>query len=162
MVLVGGLGLAVALVLLGAALAGAPAQPPAIDRPGTATAPRDVNVILRDYRFDPTPLYLVAGETVRLHVVNGGLVEHELVLGGQGVQQAWLRAHAAAAPPAPFSTAPTASVPPGTGGLRVLLASGGATTVSYEVPPDDGLALICHLPGHADRGMIGQVVLISR
>jgi hypothetical protein len=26
--------------------------------------PRPVNVIMRDYRFDPTPIYFVPGETV--------------------------------------------------------------------------------------------------
>ena len=81
---------------------------------------------MRDYRFDPTPVVLVPGETVRLHVLNGGLVEHELTLGDEAVQAAWARADAAATPPAPFATPPPASVPPGTGGLRVLLGVGRA------------------------------------
>ena len=74
-------------MLLGAALAGAPAPTPAASpQPGTDAAPREVNVIMRDYHFDPTPLYLYPGETVRLNVVNGGMVEHELVLGDAAVQ----------------------------------------------------------------------------
>jgi uncharacterized cupredoxin-like copper-binding protein len=163
LVLVLGLGLAVGLVLLGAALAGAPAPAPQIAQPGTADAPRVVNVILRDYRFDPSPLYLVPGETVRLNVVNGGMVEHELVLGDTGVQDAWANADAAATPPAPFATSPPASVPPGTGGLRILLASGAPlTTVDYTVPIAGGVELVCHLPGHVEKGMVGEVVLVSR
>lgn len=162
LVLLLGLGLAGALVVLGATLAGAPAPAPDVTRPGTAESPRPVNVIMRDYRFDPTPIYLVPGETVRLNVVNGGLVEHELVLGDAAIQQAWSQADAAATPPGPFASAPPASVAPGLGGLRLVLASGATTTVDYVVSAMGSLELICHLPGHAERGMVGEVKLVSR
>ena len=130
-----------------------------IARPGTPDAPRDVTVIMRDYRFDPTPIVLVPGETVRLTVLNGGLVEHELTLGDEAVQAAWARADAAATPPAPFATPPPASVPPGTGGLRLLLGSGEQAEVAYSVPESGSLSLVCHLPGHVERGMTGAVEL---
>jgi uncharacterized cupredoxin-like copper-binding protein len=154
--------LAVSLVLLGADLAARPVASPPLGQPGTADQPRDVTVILRDYRFDPTPLYLFRGETIRLTVVNAGMVEHELVLGDAAVQAAWARADAAATPAAPFATAPPASAPAGTGGLRVLLPSGGSTIVIYEVPVQQQVLLLCNLPGHQERGMIGQVVLQER
>ena len=157
----GGLGLAVALVIIGATLAGSPAASPQISGPGTVDQPRAVNIIMRDYRFDPTPLHLVSGEVVRLNVVNGGLVEHELVLGDPAFTAAWAAADAAATPPAPFATAPPASVDPGIAGLRLVLASGASTVVDYEVPQTGPLELICHLPGHAERGMVGEVVLRS-
>jgi len=160
-VLVVGLGLAVVLVLLGATLAAAPGPKPSFSGPGTVDSPRPVNVILRDYKFDPTPLYLAPGETVRLSVVNGGLVEHELVLGDASVQSAWAAANAAATPPAPFATAPAASVDPSVGGLRLLVPSGGSAVMDYTVPPTGDVELICHLPGHAERGMVGQVVPLS-
>ena len=160
-ILVGGLGLAVTLVIIGAMLAGAPAPSPQITGPGTIGQPRAVNVILRDYRFDPTPLYLVPGEVVRLYVVNGGLVEHELVLGDPAFAAAWEGADAAATPPAPFATAPPASVDPSLVGLRIVLASGASVVVDYTVPGSGPLELICHLPGHAERGMVGDVVLKS-
>ena len=156
--LLGGLGLALVLVLLGAALAAGPAPVPDGVEPGTAANPRVVNVIMRDYRFDPTPLYLAPGETVRLNVLNGGLVEHELVLGDDAVQSAWSRADAAATPPAPFATAPPASVSPAVGGIRLLLGSGGSTSLDYTVPAQLDLKLVCHLPGHAERGMVGEVL----
>lgn len=161
-VVVIGLGAALGLVLLGAAVAGAPPPPPSIAQPGTVDSPRVVNVIMRDYRFDPTPLYLVPGETVRLNVVNGGMVEHELVVGDGSVQDAWSVADATATPPAPFASAPPASVPPYVGGLRLLLGSGGSTSIDYLVPSSGGLQLVCHLPGHVERGMTGEVVLVSR
>jgi uncharacterized cupredoxin-like copper-binding protein len=161
LILVGGLTLAVTLVLLAAAFAAAPAPVPDIASPGTIESPRPVNVIMRDYHFDPTPLYLVPGETVRLNIVNAGLVEHELVLGDAAVQQAWAAADAAATPALPLATAPPASVPPGVGGLRILVASGGATSVEYTVPGSRDVELVCDLPGHAERGMVGQVLYIT-
>ena len=161
-VLLGGLGLALALVLIGAELAKTPVAPPQIAEPGTAGSPRDVNVILRDYAFNPDPLHLVPGETVRLHIVNGGLVEHEFVLGDAAVQAAWARADAEASPPAAFATAPPASAPAGTGGVRVLVGSGQTVTALYEVPSAGELHLLCHLPGHLEQGMAAQVLLLNR
>jgi uncharacterized cupredoxin-like copper-binding protein len=157
-----GLGLAVALVLIGAELAKVPAPEPSGLQPGTSESPRDVNVILRDYAFNPDPLYLNPGETVRFHIVNGGLIEHEFVIGDAAVQNAWAAAHLAATPPAAFATSAPASAPAGTGGLRVLVASGQTVDVAYQVPGADGLELLCHLPGHLEQGMRAQVVLITR
>ncbi len=160
--IIGGV-LAVSLVLLGAQLASTPVGAPAAATPGTAEMPRDLNVILHDFRFEPTPLYLFPGETVRLNIINGGLVEHEFVLGDAGVQDAWARADAVATPPAPFATPPVASAEPQAGGIRVLLGSGESTSVVYHVPTGgEPLQLMCHLPGHLEKGMIGQVELLSR
>ncbi len=103
--LVIGLGLAVTLVLVGGSLAGAPAPAPVIAQPGTVDAPRTVNVIMRDYQFNPNALHLVAGETVRFNIINGGLVAHDFVLGDSAVQRAWADAEALATPPAPRSPA---------------------------------------------------------
>jgi uncharacterized cupredoxin-like copper-binding protein len=116
---------------------------------------------MRDYHFDPTPLHLYPGETISLTVFNAGMVEHELVLGDQAVQNAWALADAAATPAAPFATAPPASVPAGTGGLRIVLPSGGQTTVIYVVP-DVAPLMFCNLPGHQAEGMVGEVVLGQR
>lgn len=161
-VLIAGLTLAGALVLLGARLAGAPAPSPDLSRPGTPAEPREVNVVLRDYAFNPTPLFLVAGETLRFNLVNGGLVIHEFVIGDAAVQQAWAAANAAATPGAAFATPPPASAPPGTGGLRVVLVSGESRRVTYEVPLSGQLQLLCHLAGHVEEGMVGQVVIVNR
>ncbi len=162
LLLLGG-ALAVGLVFLGAALAGAPPPSPgASDQPGSVASPRPITVIMRDYRFDPTPLYMYRGETVDLTVFNGGMIEHELVLGDETVQQAWADADAQATPPAPFATPPPASVAPGVGGLRVLLTSGSSSTMRYEVPAAGVLLLVCNLPGHAEKGMVGRVEYVSR
>jgi uncharacterized cupredoxin-like copper-binding protein len=162
LVLVVGLSVALGLVILGADLAARPVESPPIGTPGVAASPRVVTVIMRDYRFDPTPLYLYRNETIELNVVNAGMVEHELVLGDAAVQAAWASADAAATPPAPFTTAPPASAPADTGGLRVLLKSGESASVEYTVPEGGDLLLVCNIPGHEQRGMVGQVVLNQR
>jgi uncharacterized cupredoxin-like copper-binding protein len=159
LVVIGFFAVAVTLVVIGAQRSLEPAPSVAIAEPGSSGAPRAMTVIMRDYRFDPTPIVLVGGETVRMTVFNAGLVEHELVLGDAAVQRAWSEAHAAATPPAPFATAPPASVPPGAGGTRVLLGSGGRAVVDYTVPTDQELLLMCHLPGHVEQGMVGRVEL---
>ena len=103
-------------------------------------APRDVNVIMRDYHFDPTPLYLYPGETVRLNVFNGGMVEHELVLGDAAVQAAGRRRTPRRRRPrlSPRRHRP-ASIP-SVGGLRIFLAVGRSASVIYHVPSSGHLA----------------------
>jgi uncharacterized cupredoxin-like copper-binding protein len=150
---------ATTLIFIGMQRPGEPAPDVEISQPGSAAAPRDVTVIMRDYRFDPTPVVLVPGETVRFTIFNAGLEVHDFVIGDEDVQAAWHQADAAATPPHLLATAPPASVPPNTGGLRVLLGSGERATVDYEVPSDDHLAILCHIPGHIEKGMVGAVDL---
>jgi len=130
--------------------------------PGTSGAPRQVNVILKDYVFVPGIVDLVPGETITLNVVNGGLDIHELVLGPAAVQQAWEDAEEPAANPPPGPT-PDVSVPPGLEGLRVVVRSGETQTVTYSVPDDisEQLLLGCHISDHWERGMAGAVRLVG-
>lgn len=153
--------IATALVLLGMQRPGEPPPEVAVKSAGTPARPRDVTVIMRDYRFDPTPVVLVPGETVRFTVLNGGLVRHDMIVGDAAVQEAWHRADAEATPAGLFATAPPASVPPGTGGLRVVLDSGEQAVVEYVVPTGQALGLLCHIPGHIEKGMIGAVELVD-
>jgi uncharacterized cupredoxin-like copper-binding protein len=150
---------AVVLVFIGMQRPGEAPPDVEITSPGTAAEPRDVVVIMRDYRFDPTPVVLVPGETVRFNVFNAGMVEHDFVIGDADVQKAWHEADAAATPPNLLATAPPASVPPETGGLRVYLRSGETAKVDYRVPGDENLAILCHIPGHIEKGMVGAVDL---
>ena len=121
--------------------------------PGTVAAPREVNIVARDYLFEPAPIELVPGETVLLHVLDAGLAVHEVVIGDAGVQAAWETAEAvtASAPPGPT---PVVSVPPGSAGLRVVVRSGERVDVVWTVPTaPDPLIVGCHIPGHWARGM---------
>src|SRR5215213_10086859 len=89
---------------------GSPGATPPV-RPGSSATPREVNIVLKDWVFLPDPVDVVPGETALLHVVNGGLEVHELVLGDQAVQDAWEAAEGAAANPPPGPT-PVVSVAP--------------------------------------------------
>jgi uncharacterized cupredoxin-like copper-binding protein len=154
--------IAVALVVVAAVAAcdagPAPETPP--PSAGTVARPREVNLIARDYSFEPDPLDLLPGETVLLHVVNAGLDWHEAIIGDQAVQDAWEMAEAATvgAPPGPT---PVVSFPPDVAGLRVVVASGERVDVLWTVPADPveagRLIIGCHIPGHYAKGMRADV-----
>ncbi|MGH2468079.1 MAG: hypothetical protein ACRDGL_10190 [Candidatus Limnocylindrales bacterium] len=157
--------LALATVLAASCGGDLSATPPGPIVPGTSAHPRAVNVILRDYVFVPTPILLVPGETVRFQLINGGLVEHEFVLGPQLLQDAYERADAAAAPSLPDATARPVSLAPALAatGLRIVLASGHQASVLYRVPSRQAptLLLECHIPGHLAKGMVGRIAYVA-
>jgi uncharacterized cupredoxin-like copper-binding protein len=149
-------------VALAACDAGAPLPTPAL-RAGSPANPREVNVILKDWVFLPDPVDLIPGETVLLHVVNGGLDVHELVIGDQAVQDAWEVAEAANADAPPGPT-PVVSVPPDVAGVRVVVASGQRVDLTWTVPDAAAasrLILGCHIPGHWAKGMRASVRVAS-
>jgi hypothetical protein len=131
------------------------ATPPIVA--GSSASPREVNIIAKDYAFLPDALDLVTGETVLLHVINGGLEVHEAVIGNAAVQTAWEVAEAATVgrPPGPT---PVVTVPPDVAGLRIVVHSGERVDVVWSVPADAATDLTawvvgCHIPGHWARGM---------
>jgi uncharacterized cupredoxin-like copper-binding protein len=161
-VLIGGLALVAAVA--SACDAAAPGATPPI-RPGTSTAPREVNIIARDYAYVPPTVDLVPGETVLLHVVNGGLVVHEAILGDLDVQLAWEAAEAPFADPPPGPT-PLVPEPPGFDGVRVVVESGKRLDVAWTVPGDaahdaGGWYVGCHIPGHWAKGMVVPVRFVD-
>jgi uncharacterized cupredoxin-like copper-binding protein len=149
--------IAFALVLAVAACDAGPPSPTPPIVPGGSASPREVNIITKDYAFLPDALDLVAGETILLHVINGGLEVHEAVIGDTAVQDAWEVAEAATVghPPGPT---PVVTVPPDVAGLRIVVASGQRVDVVWTVPagaPSSPTAWLvgCHIPGHWARGM---------
>ncbi len=146
-------------MLLAACSGDAAATPPI--SPGTADRPRDVNIITKDYSFLPPIVDLVPGETVLLHVINGGLEVHEVVIGDPSVQDAWEAAEAAAANPPPGPT-PLVTVPAGTAGVRIVVQSGQRVDLRWTVPADPGALLIgCHIPGHWAKGMQASIRFVA-
>jgi uncharacterized cupredoxin-like copper-binding protein len=131
-----------------------PPTPPIV--PGSSVTPREVNIVMKDWVFLPDPIDVVPGETILLHVVNGGLIVHEAVIGDRAVQDAWEAAEGAAANPPPGPT-PLVSVPAGVAGIRVVVQSGQRVDVVWTVPSDPaavaGLILGCHIPEHWSKGM---------
>jgi hypothetical protein len=113
----------------------------------------------------PSTVDLVPGETVIVHLVNGGTEAHEAVLGSPATQTAWEAAHAAVAggPPGPT---PVVSLHPAVAGFRLFARSGERADGRWTVPADgpSGTAPFvvgCHLPGHFDEGMSVPVRWIS-
>lgn len=156
------------LLLLGVALAAcgdqAPDATPRIT-PGTVSAPREVNVIERDYGYSPPVIDLVPGETVLLHIVNGGLDTHEAVFGSLDAQLAYETAEAATVGSPPGAT-PAIASPVGFDGIRVVAGSGQRVDVTWTVPesaPADasGWFVGCHIPGHWDKGMVVPIRFVD-
>ena len=144
--------------------AGAPAATPPIT-PGTSAVPREVNIIARDYTYVPSAVDLVPGETVVLHVINGGLAVHEAILGDIETQLAWEAAEAPFVDLPPGRT-PDVPVPPGFDGVRIVVASGERLDVTWTVPKDAAAAvggwfIGCHIPGHWDKGMVVPVRFVG-
>jgi len=141
-------------MLLGGCAQGPTTTPPVT--PGTSAHPREVNLIARDDVFSPPSIDVVPGETVVLHVINGGLENHEAVIGDQRVQDAWEAAEANAPPVRP-GVSPAISVAPDLAGLRIVVGSGVRMDVTWTVPSDPtvvaGLIVGCHVPGHYAKGM---------
>lgn len=130
-----------------------PATPPVV--PGSSAQPREVNIIAKDYAFLPDVVDLAPGETVLLHVINGGLEIHEAILGDMRVQDAWESAEAATvgAPPGPT---PVVSVAPDVAGVRIVVRSGERVDLLWTVPADAAATpwiVGCHIPGHWEKGM---------
>lgn len=128
------------------------ATPPIVA--GRSDAPREVNLIARDYRFLPDVLELVPGETVTLHLINAGLVVHEAVIGDAAVQDAWAAAEGAVAGAPPGPT-PAVSVAPELSGIRLVVASGERVDLTWTVPDasDEPWMVGCQIPGHLAKGM---------
>jgi uncharacterized cupredoxin-like copper-binding protein len=150
------------------ALAGCDAAAPGVTppiTPGTSAAPREVNIVARDYTYVPATVDLVPGETVVLHVVNGGLEIHEAILGDLPSQLAWEQAEEATlgAPPGPTPSVPA---PSGFDGTRIVVASGQRVDVVWTVPSDaakaaGGWFVGCHIPGHWAKGMVVPVRFVD-
>jgi uncharacterized cupredoxin-like copper-binding protein len=133
----------------------AQATPPIVA--GVPSAPREVNLIARDYSFVPNTLDLVPGEVILLHVIDGGLGTHEAVIGDASVQDAWEVAEATTlgSPPGPT---PVVQVPAEVAGLRIVVRSGERVDLTWTVPADAASArgpwvVGCHIPGHWAKGM---------
>jgi uncharacterized cupredoxin-like copper-binding protein len=157
------LALCTVLVAAGCGTSGAPATPPIT--PGASAAPRDVNIVMRDYSYVPPVVDLVPGETVTFRVLNGGLEIHEAILGDLDDQLAWEEAEAAVAEHPPGPT-PTVDEPVGFDGIRIVVESGQRLDVTWTVPADaasaeSGWFVGCHIPGHWQKGMVVPVRFVG-
>jgi uncharacterized cupredoxin-like copper-binding protein len=133
-VAVGGAGLGVAR------LAGGDPPPPAMG-PGDVTVQLDVDHSL----FTPTELRVVEGTRVRFVVVNGDPIAHELIVGPPDVHARHAEGTEAEHP----------SIP---GEVSVGAGLTAVTTFTFDAPGTFEFA--CHLPGHFEYGMHGEVEVV--
>lgn len=119
------------VVLAGALLAMAPA--PDV---------RTITIDVEHSRFVPDEIAVAAGERVRFVIRNGDPIDHEFIVGDEHVQ----RIHE-------NGTEAHHGTVPG----EVSIAAFGTAATTYVFDRPGTLIFGCHLPGHYDYGMRGEV-----
>jgi uncharacterized cupredoxin-like copper-binding protein len=115
-----------------------------LSTPGSAS-PRTIEVTMRHSRFGPSHLVVRRGVTVRFVIANVDPIDHEFILGDEGVQ----RRHETGTEPAHGSVPGEVSVPAGTvGGTSYTFSRAGIVLIG------------CHARGHYDYGMRGAVLVV--
>jgi uncharacterized cupredoxin-like copper-binding protein len=117
------------------------AEPPEPIGPGTVTVVVDVE----HSRFEPDYLRLVEGTTVRFVVSNDDPINHELIVGPQSIHDRHRDGTEAEHPPRP-------------GEISVGPDEQGVTRYTFDTPGT--IEIACHLPGHYDYGMRGEVEVV--
>lgn len=132
------IGVIAVMLVSGAGLVAASAASPVPE------GPVEVKLTIRHSRFVPAAITLPAGTTVRFVVDNTDSIAHELIVGGRVVQDN----HEKGTDTVHAGVAGEVSVPPGE--VR-------STTYEFESPGE--VLMGCHLPGHWDYGMRGQITV---
>jgi uncharacterized cupredoxin-like copper-binding protein len=123
-----------------AALPGGEPDQPALG-PGDVTVRVDVEHSL----FSPADLRVVEGTRVRFVVVNGGPINHELIVGPPSVHARHARGTEADHPSIPG---------------EVSVVPGGTAVTTFRFADAGTFEFACHLPGHYEFGMRGEVVVV--
>ncbi len=111
------------------------------------TAPRgvvEIPLTIRHSRFVPSEVSVPAGAKVRFVVENTDPIDHELIVGDQAVQDKHER-----------GTEAHHGTVPG----EVSVAAGEVARTSYTFDSAGTLLMGCHLPGHWDYGMRGEITV---
>lgn len=108
--------------------------------PGSVT----VHLGIEHSRFDIERLVVRAGTTVTFVVENRDPINHELIVGDEGVHARHRDGTEPAHPPVPG---------------EVSVGPGETATTVYRFDRRGPVRFACHLPGHLDYGMEGVVVV---
>jgi uncharacterized cupredoxin-like copper-binding protein len=111
---------------------------------GCSSEPEDrtVQVNVRFSRFNPDHFEFPAGSTIKFVVINKDPIDHEFIIGDERVQQVHeegTEAHHGARPG------------------EISIPAGGTRSTSYTFAEEGTLLIGCHLPGHYDFGMRGDI-----
>lgn len=109
---------------------------------GRAAAP--VEISIRYSRFSPAGVTAVAGQPVEIVLRNDDPIDHEWIVGDEGVHER----HRTGTEPVHDARPTEISVPAG---------ETRTTSVVFEQP--GVYAFACHLPGHEAYGMVGSLVV---
>lgn len=105
-----------------------------------------VDVTIRFSRFDPDHFEFPEGTTVTFVVTNEDPIDHELIIGNEHVQQVHeegTEAHHGAKPG------------------EISIPAGETRSTTYTFAEPGRLLIGCHLPGHYDFGMRGDIEVTS-
>ena len=101
-----------------------------------------VEVNIRFSRFNPDHLEFPVGATVRFVVINKDPIDHEFIIGDERVQQVHEE-----------GTETHHGARPG----EISIPAGETRSTSYTFSEEGTLLIGCHLPGHYDFGMRGDI-----
>jgi uncharacterized cupredoxin-like copper-binding protein len=119
--------------------AGEPEQP--VLGPGEVTVELDIEHSL----FTTAELRVAEGTRVRFVVVNGDPINHELIVGPPAVHARHAQGTEAEHPAIPG---------------EVSVGPGGTAVTTFRFDEPGSFELACHLPGHYEYGMRGEVVVV--
>lgn len=105
---------------------------------------RTVEVRIRFSKFIPAHFEVVAGSTVTFVVENRDPIDHEFIIGDERVQQAHEE-----------GTEARHGAEPG----EISIPAGDTRSTSYTFSEPGTLLIGCHLPGHYDFGMRGDILI---
>ncbi len=96
---------------------------------GRQPTARDVTVTLSEYAFTPREITVRPGERIRFVLINAGRLDHEFESDEAGIEE-------------------------------VVVPPGATRRITWAAPRSPGqYRLVCDLPGHAERGMTGKIVV---
>jgi uncharacterized cupredoxin-like copper-binding protein len=137
-----GLVAAVVTAALGYGVDSLGADEPAALGPGVVTVTMDIE----HSRFDVDHLDVRQGTTVRFVVRNHDPIDHELVVGDDAVHARHASGNEAFHPPVPG---------------EVSVGAGETALTFYEFDDVGTFEFVCHLPRHAEYGMVGTVRVVD-
>jgi uncharacterized cupredoxin-like copper-binding protein len=108
---------------------------------------RTIAVVMQGSRFIPAKIVVRRDETVRFLITNRDPIAHEFVL-GDAVEQAEHEKEMASMPGMPMDDPNGVTVAPGSVGSLV-----------WTFTRAGELQYACHLPGHYQDGMVGQLTI---
>lgn len=115
---------------------------------GTVDAPREIDVMMSNFAFEPASLDVKVGETIRFVITNPTTIPHEFVLGDAAEQE-----HHAMEMAGGMSDEHDMAAEPNE--LEVKPGETGELVWTFDEAGEQLMG--CHVAGHWESGMVGQI-----